>query len=225
MDELTNRGRKQYVYSFGNKNGKIFLLTCRHHACEASANFVLEGAIEQLSSSHLKDKYSIKVIPFVDLDGVVDGDQGKSRFPHDHNRDYIDEPIYSSIRYITKHYHNNLMYYFDLHCPGKWGGIHNYVSLIEGDETMSVKQKQYSAILEKINCSSVPYQQINNIEYLAHWNKPSCNSRKFFVEEKARLGFTLEIPFFGELEKPYSIEGLRDLGRSLIKSLEVFDKE
>lgn len=225
MDELTNRGRKQYVYSFGNKDGKTFLLTCRHHACEASANYVLEGAIEQLLISPLKNKYSISVIPFVDLDGVIDGDQGKSRYPHDHNRDYIDEPIYSSIRYIKKHYHNNLIYYFDLHCPGKWGGIHNYVSLIEGDETMSERQEKYSTILEKNNCSSIPYQQINNIKYLAQWNKPSCNSRKFFVEEKAKLGFTLEIPFFGELDEPYSIEGLRNLGTSLIKSLELFEKE
>ena len=37
--------------------------------------------------------YLVYVIPFVDIDGVENGDQGKQA-PHDHNRDYINSPIY-----------------------------------------------------------------------------------------------------------------------------------
>ena len=34
----------------------------------------------------------------MDKDGVEEGLQGKSRIPHDHNRDYGDDPIYPEVR-------------------------------------------------------------------------------------------------------------------------------
>ena len=223
MKEKTNRGRSQFVYTFGNPNGAYFSLSARHHSCETCASYVLEGFIEQIHQTKLVDKYLFSVIPFVDLDGVIDGDQGKSRAPHDHNRDYLDKPIYSSIRYITNTYHNNLAYFLDFHCPGKWGGIHDYLSIIEGDETLSERQKQYSKILEKYQTKGIPYSQEHNIEYLAYWNLPSANGRSFFVKEKVKLGFTLEVPYFGEREKPYSIEELRELGRNMALAIVEFD--
>lgn len=224
MKEPTNKGRKQFVYTFGNKNGKVFSLSARHHSCETCASYVLEGFIEQIHKTDLVNKYLFSIIPFVDLDGVVDGDQGKSRAPHDHNRDYIDKPIYSSIRYIMNTYHDNLAYFFDFHCPGKWGGIHNYLSIIEGDETLSERQKQYSTILESYQTNGIPYDKKNNIEYLAYWNLPSANGRSFFAKEKVKLGFTLEVPYFGEKEKPYTIEELRELGKNIALAVVDFDK-
>lgn len=224
MEETTNRGRTQYVYTFGNKKGKIFSLTARHHSCETLASYVLEGFIEEIHKTDLIDKYLFSIIPFVDLDGVVDGDQGKSRAPHDHNRDYIDNPIYSSIRYIKNTYHNNLAYFFDFHCPGKWGGIHDYLSIIEGDESLSSRQKEYSEILESIQREGIPYDKKHNIEYLAYWNLPSANGRSFFTKENVKLGFTLEVPYFGEKEKPYTILELRELGKNMAKALVIFDK-
>ena len=224
IEEPTNKNRKQFVYTFGNKHGKIFSLTARHHACETCASYVLEGFIEQIQKTDLVEKYLFSVIPFVDLDGVVDGDQGKSRAPHDHNRDYIDAPIYSSIRYIMNNYHKNLAYFLDFHCPGKWGGIHDFLSLIEGDETLSDAQKQYSKILEKYQTSGIPYDQKHNIEYLQYWNLPSANGRSFFCKENVKLGFTMEIPYFGEKEKPYTIQELRELGRNMALAIVEFDK-
>ena len=92
----SEKGREQQAYLFGNLNAKkTILLTARHHACESVANYVLEGLLDGL----LREKYSVTedckvlVVPFMDIDGVEDGDQGKSRFPHDHNRDYLAEPI------------------------------------------------------------------------------------------------------------------------------------
>lgn len=226
MSENTLKNRNQYVYTFGNPKGKILSLTCRHHACEASASYVLEGAIEELKNSKLKEKYLISIIPFVDLDGVEDGDQGKSRAPHDHNRDYIDEPIYSSIRYIKSTYTHNLAYFLDLHCPGKWGTIHDFLSIIEGDEKLTKNQHIFSKILEKTeNDCEIPYSQQHNIEYLKSWNLPSANGRSFFTKQNVKLGLILEIPYFGENKKPYSINGLNLLGHNLIKALEIFDEK
>src|SRR5699024_2891825 len=76
------------------------LITARHHAGETAANFVMEGIISSILNEadlqYLRKYVEFSFIPFVDKDGVEDGDQGKGRNPHDHNRDYRKSPIYPS---------------------------------------------------------------------------------------------------------------------------------
>ena len=36
----------------------------------------------------------VLAIPFMDKDGVEEGDQGKNRKPRDHNRDYIGQSVH-----------------------------------------------------------------------------------------------------------------------------------
>jgi hypothetical protein len=67
----------------------IILLTARHHACEATASYVLEGAVDEfLRLRQLGDNVSriseLIAVPMVDIDGVLRGDQGKARLPWDH---------------------------------------------------------------------------------------------------------------------------------------------
>jgi hypothetical protein len=41
-----------------------------------------------------RENVEVVIVPFMDKDGVEEGDQGKNRKPHDHNRDYIGESIH-----------------------------------------------------------------------------------------------------------------------------------
>lgn len=64
-------------------------------------------------------------MPIVDFDCVTDGDQGKNRVPHDHNRDYcLDEtPIYpetAAIRSCAER--NGCFLGVDFHSPWHTGG-------------------------------------------------------------------------------------------------------
>ena len=47
-----------------------------------------EGVLDELLENPIPDS-RILCVPFIDYDGVIDGDQGKERGPHDHNRDYL----------------------------------------------------------------------------------------------------------------------------------------
>lgn len=76
-------------------------MTARHHACESTGNYVLEGVLEELIKS-LPNNLSVMCVPFVDYDGVVNGDQGKNRFQHDHNRDY-DKNVPQDLQYGKIH--------------------------------------------------------------------------------------------------------------------------
>ena len=75
------------------------LLTARHHACESTGDYVMEGFLREFAVDPLAG-FSVIAVPFVDYDGVIHGDQGKNRAPHDHNRDYTDAPIYPEVRAI-----------------------------------------------------------------------------------------------------------------------------
>ena len=227
----SEKGREQYAYLFGNLNAKkTLLLTARHHACEAVANYVLEGLIEWLLTANNKVTEDCKVLllPFMDIDGVEDGDQGKSRFPHDHNRDYLPSPIYSSIRFLYDYFQaEELVYAMDLHCPGKYGGIHDYMSLIEGGEEIASAQQRFSDLLERNageDKGEISYARSHNVLFMTEWNKPAPNSLSFFVEKKAKLGFTFEIPYCGENKTAYSQDGLRRFGNIMARTLEEFHK-
>ena len=59
-------------------------------------------------------------VPFMDCDGVEDGDPGKNRQPHDHNRDYIAE-LYPEVKAFKKLIHSETaskrLVFFDMHAP------------------------------------------------------------------------------------------------------------
>jgi hypothetical protein len=94
----SRRGRSVPCLKLGEGKTSI-ILTARHHACESTGNYVIEGILEEISSSPIPDS-RILIVPFVDYDGVVEGDQGKCRSPHDHNRDYTETPLYPEVKAI-----------------------------------------------------------------------------------------------------------------------------
>ena len=80
----------------------LVLLTSRHHACEAMATYALEGCLSAVLAddelgARWRRQWEVVAVPFMDRDGVADGDQGKLRTPHDHNRDYNAQPLYPEV--------------------------------------------------------------------------------------------------------------------------------
>lgn len=110
------------------RNGKakwLFAFTARHHACETTASPIMEGIIDQVlsgspESEWIRDNADCVFIPFMDKDGVENGDQGKNRRPHDHNRDYF-AGLYTSVRafkeLLVRESHGKRIVFFDLHSP------------------------------------------------------------------------------------------------------------
>ncbi len=82
----SRKGRDIPCLEFGSGERHI-VLTSRHHACEATGSYVLEGLLCDLHNNPIENT-TVFCVPMIDYDGVCDGNQGKSRKPHDHNRDY-----------------------------------------------------------------------------------------------------------------------------------------
>ena len=108
---------------------RTVLLTARHHCCESTGDYEMEGIIDEYLKNPLPDSRLIAV-PFIDADGVIAGDQGKNRRPHDHNRDYIDG-IYAGVRAVRSIMgQGHVLAVFDLHSPWHLGGRNDKVFIV-----------------------------------------------------------------------------------------------
>jgi hypothetical protein len=211
------------------------LLTARHHACETIASYSLEGLLEcALSDTSLgrwfQSEVEILAVPFVDKDGVEDGDQGKNRKPHDHNRDYAGKSIYPSVeairRSIPEWSKQRLRVVLDLHCP-YIGGKNNEVIYLVGSSDPAIweQQKKFGAILESVRRGPLPYSAESNLPFGTAWNtasnygkQKSC-SRWGAEQPGVLMSSTIEIPYANVGAALVTAENARAFGRDLARAL------
>lgn len=209
----TKKGRSLPCLEFGDGDISM-ILTARHHACESTGSYVLEGVLERFAQNP-PNNVKIFCVPFVDLDGVLDGDQGKSRIPHDHNRDYIDSPLYSSVEEIMKHVDKNgCNYGFDFHAPGHKGGRHDMIYIVRNSEEKLSRFEKFGELLEKnLTEDSMRYSRENDYPPNTGWNVPSRNfGYTMNYRPECELAFTLESAYFGTAENKVSEARLKKLG-------------
>lgn len=181
---------------------KAFLVTARHHAAETIASYVLEGFLQEAMSDsptgvEFRKRYVLFAVPLVDTDGVEEGDQGKNRKPHDHNRDYGEPSIYPEVQAIKdldkKH---NFQFAVDFHCP-----------------TLVMPDHQ---VMYFVGAKVHPQYNFENVSEFASWIKKGLpenaphgplvwlrdetdespkNSRYFGFKQGTVMSATLEIPF------------------------------
>lgn len=214
-------GQELPCVSYGSGD-KWILLTARHHACEATGSYVLEGMTEELLSA-LPPDYAVLVVPFVDLDGVIHGDQGKNRRPHDHNRDYTDHPIYNVIDKLMQFGRtHDLRYTFDLHSPWHQYEQNDYVFLSRSTEAMEPETERFAAYLQAETAGlTLHYDPIHDVGPNEQWNdETSPNSKNYFaVQPTVQLTVTLETPYFGLSDTKVSQEALVALGHGFARAI------
>lgn len=75
----------------------------RQHAWESGSSWVAQGFIEWLlgetaEAAWLRRHAEIRIVPIMDVDNTATGDGGKDALPHDHNRDWSDQPTWNEVR-------------------------------------------------------------------------------------------------------------------------------
>ena len=205
------------------EGSKTVILTARHHACESTGSYVLEGVLCELVDNPI-EKTKIICVPFVDYDGVLNGDQGKSRRPHDHNRDYPrdGESIYSSTAAIRDIAERNSVYMaFDFHSPWHKGDINDRVFIVQPNPDKIYECKRFGDFLEEcITAESLKYETKNDYPPDFGWNRsdsPTCS--RYMLEKGAELAFSLETAYFGDADNVFSAERAIELGRCVAKAI------
>ena len=200
------------------------LFTARSHACEAMASYVLEGFMQEALSDSpfaraFRDRYFLHVVPFLDKDGVEEGDQGKNRRPHDHNRDYGPDGIYPEIRAVKALAdRERIQFGIDFHCPTLrmdihqdfyWAGIGvpgNKHNLSEYSRWLGEEQPQVISSRgprDSLGTPSPDSERLSFSQYFAY--------RKGMV-----LATTLEVPYAGTV--PLDADLARRYGASMLRA-------
>jgi hypothetical protein len=211
------------------------ILTCRHHCCESIASYSLEGMMEAILSESeagkwLRDNVEFMIVPFVDKDGVEDGDQGKARYPHDHNRDYAGESIYPSVKKIIETVptwsEGKLKVALDLHCPHIRGDMNERIYIV-GSEKAEIwkEQSRFGKILEGCQTGTLKYRAQDNLPYGTDWNTGSnfANGRTFASWAAdipgIRFSGSFEIPYANSLGQEINVSSAKGFGGDLAKTL------
>ncbi len=241
---VSSRGKRPVPLArFGNLSSPKyrFLFTSRHHANEAVATYVVEGLAAQAFAKDalgewLRANVQMIVVPFVDFDGVVDGDQGKNRLPHDHNRDYHPsrEPIYaevSAIERIVRGERPDVV--MDFHNPA----IHSVGRLFQTglpNPEDAMRQRSFAAALERIQKGSFTYLASDDVPFGVRWNSAANYEKGQTLEhfaadvlrENGSLVTLWEVPFAtAHGERLLSGDDFRALGRDIAEALSIYCRQ
>lgn len=238
----TQKGRDVEVLHAGRIDGKAehrVLVTARHHACESMASFVLEGlvlaVVKDEEQQWLREHVEFMVVPFVDKDGVEQGDQGKLRAPHDPNRDYDGTSIYPSVAALRDRVpawaDGRLKIALDLHCPYIRGRRDETIFFVgQSDERIWQNTERLAGLLESLPVVGLPYHTKDNLPFGQEWN-----TRARLGEGRSMAGWAAQIPGIDlacTIEVPYAVasastvtpDSAREFGRNLCRAIRLFLK-
>jgi len=230
----TKKGRPVERLHVGRPDGAApirLIFTARHHACEMIASYLLEGILEEaLADAWYREKVEIAAVPFMDKDGVEDGDQGKNRIPRDHNRDYSGESLYASTRamreFAPKWSDGRLKLAMDIHCP-TLRGPNNETTYFVGNENEESWKKigRLSELLEAGQTAPPVYRAKDNMPFGTSWNKASNFSQgKSFGRWALDLpgspaGTTIEISYANSNGTTITADKARTFGRDVARAV------
>lgn len=212
----SEEGREVPLIRIGSETApKAVLFTARHHASETTASYMLEGIMDYLASNtsaEVFNDYCFYIVPMVDIDGVENGDQGKNRYPHDHNRDYS-AGKYAPVRAIkTLAESIDVEFAMDIHCPYLWdyGPYFSYFPENE-EEVLTLHNMLIEASDVNTDNSKIVYED--------GWNRPDATQEAtqmkgwFYRVENAPFAATFEFPFSGDVGDEYTEERMLNFGR------------
>lgn len=223
----TSGGRSVPCIRMGEGKRHI-LLASRHHACESSGSYVLEGVLREYLASPIEDT-SLFVLPIVDYDGVCEGEQGKDREPHDHNRDYIEGNIYPEVgaimRYASEH---EVAFAFDFHAPSHRVGRSNRIFVVRKMPELTERFDRFCRLFEEMSGGeAMEYRMANDIYPNTGWNKDGTPtfSTFFNTRPECRLALTLEVTHYGTEDNRVTAQRLINTGAVFCNALRRFSED
>ena len=203
----------------------VVWIQARQHAWESGSSWVGRGFIEWLMSADekaiwLRENARVIFVPVMDVDNVTSGNGGKNQEPHDHNRDWSDNPIFPAVRAAREMLRKfdeegNLKLFIDLHNPGNNAQAFFMIPPLDMmDDITRENYELFGGICEKqiqgpITFKSKPSQMRST--YDKRWKEIS----NFWVMQNSQKGvvaLTLETPWN---TRSSTTDGYMAVGRQL----------
>lgn len=242
----TSQGREAEVLRVGcvaREPKHRALFTARHHACEMMVNYAIEGLVAAVLTDNdtgrwLRENVEFLIVPFMDKDGVENGDQGKSRKPHDTEKDWGHEPsLYPTVaalkRLAPQWSRDRLRFYLDMHCPLLKGGMYQeyiyFCGAPDSGGTIWPRVTRFAELVQwALQKDSLPFHPKDNLPFNTDWNSgaegntPRAWMAKRFPEA---LSASLELPYANAKGMAVDQNSARAFGRDLAQALSTYLKE
>jgi len=229
----TRKGRTTRRLRLGKLDGEPryrVAFTCRHHACEMMNSWCLEGILDEILSESEDGRWfrrnvEVAAVPFMDKDGVEEGDQGKNRKPHDHNRDYIDEPIYPSVRALKEFLPNwsngKLKFTLDMHCP--YIKDRHIFFTMKGGGSLEENTRRFINLLEKHQRGPLRFSTKHSKVWPPSWGDQSKTNQGWCgTLPRIEVATGMELPYAKNGNQPVTPDRARALGRDIVRAIRVY---
>ncbi|MBQ3026051.1 MAG: hypothetical protein IJD27_00825, partial [Alistipes sp.] len=195
--------------------------------------YVMEGLVatfleDSELGAWLRENIELTVVPFVDMDGAVEGDQGKWRLPHDHNRDYTEFLYPETAALAGLMAETEPQIFIDFHNPKLYKYNDDYIYTPYKDY-YGVNEVNFSALMEKYQEGGLKYQQSDDLPFGVSWNSSKNYTDGYNVTNWAHFNIknieicrTIEFPFAysnGELVYP---DKLRKFGHGMARAIRAY---
>ncbi len=223
----SGKGRDVALLQIGQEGPGILpvLVTGRQHANESVSSYVLEGFLQAAMSDtpagqEFRKKYVIFAVPMTDIDGVEEGDQGKNRKPHDHNRDWSAKPIYpETVALMELDKQKDFKLAVDFHCPTLLMDSHQviYFGGLQSPPAQNLENlKEFAKLVKEALPAGAPGGPLvfSKPEPKKQENK---HAHYFGYQEGAIMVCTLEFPY-APPKTDMNIDALRSYGKAILEA-------
>ncbi|MCS7237596.1 MAG: M14-type cytosolic carboxypeptidase [Thermoguttaceae bacterium] len=150
---VSSRGRPilRLSNSYGDLSRQVLgvLLTARQHSGETPGSWVLDGLLRDAVDEISPEKLVLWVIPFANVDGVIEGEYGKDPHPIDLNRDWTSPmPMRYETSVIQKdierlRQRSRLVAAVDFHAPGAREAAGAYFQVLKPQDPQAAAIRQF----------------------------------------------------------------------------------
>jgi hypothetical protein len=233
----SDKGREVELLTLCSQRGTYVVpIVARSHACEAMANYVIEGIVEywlnsdEPTASFLREHVDLQIVPFLDKDGVEYGEQGKLRAPHDHNRDYRTDPLYASTRALmqliqqTHAEGRNVVTSMDIHCPWIRDGINEELATVGIPQPWQRELEHFMALLEQSQTGVLKFSARNCTPHGHEWNQGTGHNFNRFMRDNfpQSQSWAFEIPYAQAGGQTMSEAGARAFGSDVARATSLY---
>ncbi|KRX10068.1 P-loop containing nucleoside triphosphate hydrolase [Pseudocohnilembus persalinus] len=233
LQMLTITGPKSYknfYYQTEHKQKKVIFIIARQHPSETTGSFVCSGILDFLLKEEnqqaraLRAAYVFKIVPMVNIDGVIVGQSRTSPGGFDLNRKWLDpNPALQPEIFVVKQEmkktqeKREINIFTDLH--GHSSKKHSF--FYGCDRIIQFGQHQWTQVrlLPKILSKKTNFFQYQECKFKLSADKLSTARVVAFLELKINYSFTFETSFFGYYDKEtdknisYTPQDMKDLGK------------
>jgi cytosolic carboxypeptidase protein 2/3 len=202
-------GLKMRAYISDHFHKKAIIITSRVHPGEPQSSHMLQGMLDFLISDEAADlrrNFVFRIIPMLNIDGVIFGNQRCSLLGVDLNRRWVSpnvflHPTIFYAKHLVRHMHNErrVLMYCDLHGHSRKQNAFFYACTYKNYEHEGRIKNAQIRMMPLLCCHKAPnHFKFADCRFRIEKCKESTARVVIFREFNIMNAFTLESSFFGK---------------------------